>query len=87
MAPALSRSGYKRTIYQNSSSCVLNNSFSIGSFDVVQRGVKQADLFFPYLFILVRKVLAIGMLENSRYSRNLSEQERNQTQSIWRLHI
>ena len=38
------------TNYQNISSCVVNNGFSTGPFDVVQRGVREGDLLPPVHF-------------------------------------
>ena len=52
-----------RTFYQNISSCILNNGFCTGLFEI-QRGVRQSDSLSPYLFIIVLEVLAISLREN-----------------------
>ena len=52
-----------QTFYQNNSSCVLNNGFSTGLFEI-QRGVRQRDQLSPYSFIIVLEVLAICIRKN-----------------------
>ena len=45
-------------LYENASSCVLNNGFSAGPLSL-GRGVRQGNPLSPYLYIIVLGVLAI----------------------------
>ena len=45
-------------LYENASSCVLNNGFSAGPLSL-GRGVRQGNPLSPYLYIIVLEVLAI----------------------------
>ena len=56
------------TFYNNISSCVINNGFSIQPF-VVERGVRQGDPL-PYLFIIVLEILCIS-IRNSKDNRGI----------------
>ena len=52
-----------QTFYNNISSCVLNNGFSTAPFEV-QRGVRQGEPLFSYLFIIVLEILTITIRSN-----------------------
>ena len=47
-----------RTLLCNPSSCVMNNGFSTGYFNL-NRGTRQGDPLFAYLFILCVEVLLV----------------------------
>ena len=52
------------TLYNNISSCVLNNGYSTSSF-AVERGVWQGDPLSAYLFIMVLEILCISIRGNN----------------------
>lgn len=52
-----------RILHTNIESCVMNNGFSTGYFDV-SRGTRQGDPLAPLLFILVMEVLANMVRDN-----------------------
>ena len=63
-----------RVLYNNASSCVMNNGFTTGPF-ALSRGVRQGDLHSPYLFIIALETLAAKIREDDgikgRYEMNL----------------
>ena len=52
-----------KTFYSGITSCVMNNGFSSGYFEV-KKGVRQGDPLSAFLFILVIEVLAINIRNN-----------------------
>ena len=58
------------TFYKNVSSCVLNNGFANSSF-AVERGVRQGDPLFAYLFIIALEVLCVTNIRNSSDIRGI----------------
>ena len=57
------------TLYNNISSCVINNGFSTQPF-AVERGVRQGDPLSAYLFIIVLEILCIS-ISNSKDIRGI----------------
>ena len=52
------------TFYKNIQSCVINNGFISDHF-FLERGVRQCDPVFPYLFVIAVETLAIAVRQNA----------------------
>ena len=53
-----------KTLYNNISSCIINNGHT-SKFFQVERGVRQGDPLSPYLFILVTEIMACKVRQES----------------------
>ena len=63
-----------RTFYQNITSSVMDNGFSIGRFNKL-RGVRLGDPLSAYLFIICLEVFAISIRENINIQGILVDKE------------
>ena len=55
--------GWAKTFYKNIQSCIINNG-TISDFITLERGVRQGDHLWPYLFVLVAEALTIAVRQN-----------------------
>ena len=64
-----------KIMYTNMQSCVMNNGFSTGYFNL-GRGVKQGDPLSPYLFIIALELLAI-QIRNTKSIKGIQVETEN----------
>ena len=68
-----------KVLYSDVSSCVMNNGFPSGLFEI-KRGVRQGNPLSPYLFIIALEIVNVAIRKNKEIEGITLEEKRNQAQ-------